>query len=345
MSRSTVYRYIDHYGINYERFSQLSQTDIEGEVQAVKNDHPNAGEVMVQGHLVSRGLSVQRQKVRQSIHAVDPEGVENRKSKPIRRRVYTSPFPNYVWHIDGNHKLVRWRMVVHHAIDGYSRMVVYARCSSNNRAETTPSLFVQAIPRYGRPVKVRTDLGGENAHIWHDMAAYRGEASVPVLVGKSVHNQCIEPHNRALNEQVLSTFRQHFYDLESQGALDVNNDTDIFCLHCVYLPRINKAIDEFVAAHNSYRISTENNRTPEQLFWRNIRLVDHYEGTLPQHPNQPRLEDLTGRDLPYVVVPDTPNPLGHNNNDLINDFIVSLGNRDAMDTYRDVVSFVAEKMM
>ena len=84
MSRSTVYRYIDHYGINYERFSQLSQTDIEGEVQAVKNDHPNAGEVMVQGHLASRGLSVQRQKVRQAIHAVDPEGVENRKSKPIR---------------------------------------------------------------------------------------------------------------------------------------------------------------------------------------------------------------------------------------------------------------------
>ena len=56
-------------------------------------------------------------------------------------------------------------MVVHHVIDGYSRMVVYARCSSNNRAETTHSLFVQAIPRYGRPVKVRTDLGGENVDI------------------------------------------------------------------------------------------------------------------------------------------------------------------------------------
>ena len=67
LSRITVCRYIDHYGINYERFSQLSQTDIEGEVQAVKNDHPNAGEVMVQGHLASRGFSVQRQKLRQVI--------------------------------------------------------------------------------------------------------------------------------------------------------------------------------------------------------------------------------------------------------------------------------------
>ena len=179
LSRSTIYRYMENYGINYERFSQLSQAEIECEVQTVKNYHPNAGEVMMQGHLTSRGLHLQRQKVRRAILAVDPEGVENRKSKPIRRRVYTSPFPNYVWHIDGNHKLVRWRMVVHHAIDGYSRLVVFAKCSSNNRAETAHSLFIQAIQKYGRPVKVRTDLGGENVDIWRDMTAFRGESNIP----------------------------------------------------------------------------------------------------------------------------------------------------------------------
>ena len=343
VARSTIYTSIAHYGINYERFSRMSQADIEREVEHIKKDHPIAGEVMVQGHLTSRGLQVPR--IRRVIHAVDPDGVEERKRKPIRRRVYRNPFPNFVWHIDGNHKLVRWRLVIHHAIDGFSRMVVFARCSSNNRAETNHNLFLQAIPKYGRPSKVRTDLGGENVDIWRDMTTFWGEANVPVLVGKSVHNQRIERHNRALNEQLLSTFRQQFYELESQGALDVNNDTDIFCLHCVYLPRINNALDEFVAAHNSHRISTENNRTPQQLFWCNIRLADHYEGALPQRPNQPNIEELTSQDLPHVYVPDTPNPLGDENFQHVHDFVTSLSGQEATSAYRDVVGFVAEQMM
>ena len=96
--------------------------------------HQNAGEVMVMGHLASNGLHVQRNKVREAIHAVDPEGVGEWSQKPIRRQVYSVPFPNYVWHIDRNHKLVRWRLVVHHGIDGYGRMAVFAKCSPNNRA-------------------------------------------------------------------------------------------------------------------------------------------------------------------------------------------------------------------
>ena len=106
--------------------------------------------------------------------------------------------------------------------------MVFARCSSNNRAETNHNLFLQALSMYGRPSKVRTDLGGENVNIWRDMTAFWGEARAPVLVGKSVHNQRIERHNRAINEQLLSTFRQQFYQLESEGVLDVNNDTFFF---------------------------------------------------------------------------------------------------------------------
>jgi hypothetical protein len=345
VARSTIYNSIAQYGINYERFSRMSQADIEREVELIKKDHPNAGEVMVQGHLTSRGLQVQRQAVRRAIHAVDPDGVEERKRKPIRRRVYRTPFPNFVWHIDGNHKLVRWRLVIHHAIDGFSRMVVFARRSSNNLAETNHNLFLQALPKYGRPSKVRTDLGGENVDIWRDMTTFWGESNIPVLVGKSVHNQRIERHNRALNEQLLSTFRQQFYELESQGALDVNNDTDIFCLHYVYLPRINKALDEFVAANNSDRFSTENNRTPKRLFWCNTRLADYYEGVIPQHPNQPNIEELTSRDLPHIYVPDTPNPLGDDNFQHVHDFVISLSCQEAMTVYRDVVHFIAERMM
>lgn len=43
----------------------------------------------------------------------------------IRRRVYHVDGPNSLWHVDGHHKLIRWHMVIHGGIDGYSRTVVF----------------------------------------------------------------------------------------------------------------------------------------------------------------------------------------------------------------------------
>ena len=55
-SQSAVYKAIREYGIDYQRFSEISQTDIERAVVAVKEQHPNAGKVMIQGHLTSKGI-------------------------------------------------------------------------------------------------------------------------------------------------------------------------------------------------------------------------------------------------------------------------------------------------
>ena len=118
--------------------------------------------------------------------------------------------------------------MIHHGIDGFSRLVVFSGCSPNNRAETVHLLFRGIPPKYGRLLRIRTGHGGENIDIWRDMIAAKGEKSKPVLVGKSVHNQRIERHNHALNEQLTSIFREEFYQLESEGVLYVNNDTDIF---------------------------------------------------------------------------------------------------------------------
>ena len=62
---------------------------------------------------------------RDSIHRVDPEGVEERSRKRIKRAVYHSDGPHYCWHIDGNHKLIRWGIVIYGCIDGCTRNVIY----------------------------------------------------------------------------------------------------------------------------------------------------------------------------------------------------------------------------
>lgn len=167
------------------------------------------------------------------------------------------------------------------------------------------------------------------------MISAQSKESKPVLVAKSVHNQRIERHNRALNEQVIGTFKKEFYQLESDGILDISNDTDILCLHFVYIPRINKVIKEFVSAHNNHKISTERNQTPEQLtpeqlFWCNIHLAEHYRDVLPQHVYQPDINELIVSDLPCTVVPETPHTMTTRSLEEIDDLVRSLEDMDGI---------------
>ena len=44
----------------------------------------------------------------ESLIRIDEAAVAMRWSQVIRRRVYQVPGPNALWHIDGNHKLIRY---------------------------------------------------------------------------------------------------------------------------------------------------------------------------------------------------------------------------------------------
>ena len=46
----------------------------------------------------------------------------------------------------------------------------------------------------------------------------------------------------------------------------MEDDVDLFCLHYVYKPRINNAINLFTQGWNHHKLRTERNRTPIQLF-------------------------------------------------------------------------------
>ena len=83
-----------------------------------------------------------------------------RYSLPVRRRSYNVRSPNSLWHIDGNHKLISWNLVIHGGIDGFTRIPVYLGCANNNRAETVFGLFIRAVEEYGLRSRVRSDMGG-----------------------------------------------------------------------------------------------------------------------------------------------------------------------------------------
>ena len=77
---------------------------------------------------------------------------------------------------DSHHKLIRWRIVTHGAIDGYSRLITYLRCSSNNKASTVYELFLVAVQKYHLPSRMRSDQGLENVQVARHMLETRGVA-------------------------------------------------------------------------------------------------------------------------------------------------------------------------
>ena len=259
-------------------------------IVTIKIDHPNDGERLIIGHLAARSIIIPRARVRASIHRVDPENTALRRSIALRRRVYHSDGPNSVWHLDGHHKLIRWRMVTHGGIDGYSRTVVFLRCSDNNRAYTMLSAFTNGVEEYGLPECVRTDLGGENTQVWRYMIEQHNSQSA-VIVGSSTHNQRIERLWRDVYRCVGVTYRDVFTQLEDEGCLDPLNETDLFCLHFVFLPRINSMLRSFQESWNNHSLSTARSLTPNQLFLR---------GAIEQNiiPNIPQNNPFSTSQLP-----------------------------------------------
>ena len=296
-----MYRRLDEWQLSRDAFyTTISDSDLDDLVRDVKTrQNPNIGEVLLMAALKVQNVWVQRARLRASIHRVDPHATELRRRDTVRRRVYSVDGPNSLWHIDGNHKLIRWKIVVHGAIDGHSRTIVFLRCATNNRAATVLCAFREAVEQFGLPQRVRSDQGGENTEVWRYMCEPHGDP-MAVVVGSSTHNERIERLWRDVYRCVSAHYYELFYDLEARCQLDPLNHTDIYCLHYVFLPRIANHIRSFQESWNHHSLSTENNRSPYQLFFLgSYNCTSH--ATLPIIPTAPLPSSL--RVTQHVTVP------------------------------------------
>ena len=119
VSLSTVRRRMAEFGVTVSsQYSQLSDEGPDQLVIDIKELFPTCGNKQMLGHLRSRGYRIQQIRVRESLMRVDPEGSVMRRLITMNRRRYYVPSPLSLWHLDSNHKLIRY-MIVHVPIDNH----------------------------------------------------------------------------------------------------------------------------------------------------------------------------------------------------------------------------------
>ena len=145
-------------------------------------------------------------------------------------------------------------------------MIVYLKCACNNRADTVMAAFSEAASQYGIPSPVREDKGGENVAVADYMIAQNGPNRGSFISGRSVHNQCIERLWCDVFSACLLLYYSLFCYMEDAGILDTSSDIHLFCLHFVYLPRINDSLNQFHTAWNDHPLPSASQLSPNQLW-------------------------------------------------------------------------------
>ena len=148
-----------------------------------------------------------------------------------------------------------WRFVVHDCIDGFFRTVVYLKCLTINRAETVRSHFQGAILRFCCPLRIWPNYGTENIDVARWFLSHHGVHTKSFLTGLSVKNQ----HN---------------------GVLDPVNEKHLFALHYIYLPLINRTLEQFMETWNSHPIWTCGNMSPRQIWMVGFYRLEFSDGDL-----------------------------------------------------------------
>ena len=155
VSLSTIRRRRIEFGLSerFEKYSNVSDNELDILYRSITTSAssgpltPNIGRRRLIGALRSRGLHIQRRRVSECLWHNHRVGTALCWRMTIHGRKYYVPTPNSLWNIDSGHKLIRYKLITHVCIDGKTRLILYAACRNNNKAQTVLMLFECAVQK------------------------------------------------------------------------------------------------------------------------------------------------------------------------------------------------------
>jgi len=202
------------------------------------------------------GLRVGKETVRDYLRYRDPQRVLERQTHRLHRRTYVSRGPNDCWHLDGYDKLKRYGFAISGCIDGYSRRIIFLRCSStNNDPAVIGCYYLDAVTMLMRcPSKLRTDRGSENGTAAALQCIISGNLTTGHAFGTSHTNQRIESFWSFLRRLRIQWWIEMFEDLMQFGVLDTSHERQVECIRYCFMDIIQKELDDFHVYWNCHRI-------------------------------------------------------------------------------------------
>ena len=204
-------------------------------------------------------INTSKEKVRVALLEVDPEGVEQRRSRTIQRRSYYTEGPGDVFHIDGNDKLKKWGFAIHGGVDGFSRKILWLTvATTNNEPIAVANLFLNCVRRFLIAPKIlRMDNGSENVHCNRLQEFFTGEENRSINA-ESVRNQRIESFWSRVKRYRTNWWIKLFRTMESEGLyngeLESHQELLLFC----FMPVIQRELNDMLSTWNRRPVRQSN---------------------------------------------------------------------------------------
>ena len=114
VSIRTIQRRVADFNFREEvpRYSLIADNELDETCREITAEFPNCGVRRMRGFLLSRNIRVSWERIREAMRRIDPEGVLLRSVQlnMVHRRVYSVRVALALWHIDSNHKLIRYSL-------------------------------------------------------------------------------------------------------------------------------------------------------------------------------------------------------------------------------------------